>query len=89
MKGIVPAGGLGTRLLPLTKVTNKHLLPIYDRGMIYDPIRTLADAGVTEIMPASGGNNTGDFPWTDAGVIGWLHLHDQPVGQTRANNLEM
>jgi len=61
MKGVVLAGGLGTRLLPLTKVTNKHLLPIYDRPMIYYPIRTLVNAGVTEIMLVTGGNNAGDF----------------------------
>ncbi len=61
MKGVVLAGGLGTRLLPLTKVTNKHLLPIYNRPMIYYPIQTLVDAGVTEIMLVTGGNNAGDF----------------------------
>jgi len=61
MKGVVLAGGLGTRLLPLTKVTNKHLLPIYDRPMIYYPIQTLVNAGVTEIMLVTGGNNAGDF----------------------------
>lgn len=61
MKGVVLAGGLGTRLLPLTKVTNKHLLPVYDRPMIYYPIQTLVNAGVTEIMLVTGGNNAGDF----------------------------
>ncbi|MBI3355335.1 MAG: NTP transferase domain-containing protein [Nitrospirae bacterium] len=61
MKGVVLAGGLGTRLLPLTKVTNKHLLPIYDRPMIYYQIQTLVNAGVTEIMLVTGGNNAGDF----------------------------
>ena len=61
MKGIVLAGGLGTRLLPLTKVTNKHLLPVYDRPMIYYPIQTLVNAGVTEILLVTGGNNAGDF----------------------------
>ena len=61
MKGVVLAGGLGTRLLPLTKVTNKHLLPVYNRPMIYYPIQTLVDAGVTEIMLVTGGNNAGDF----------------------------
>ncbi|MET0513766.1 MAG: sugar phosphate nucleotidyltransferase, partial [Nitrospiraceae bacterium] len=50
MKGVVLAGGLGTRLLPLTKVTNKHLLPVYDRPMIYYPIQTLVRAGIQEIM---------------------------------------
>jgi glucose-1-phosphate thymidylyltransferase len=61
MKGIVLAGGLGTRLLPLTKVTNKHLLPVYDRPMIYYPIQTLVNAGVTEILLVTGGNSAGDF----------------------------
>ncbi len=61
MKGVVLAGGLGTRLLPLTKVTNKHLLPVYDRPMIYYPIQALVNAGVEEIMLVTGGNNAGDF----------------------------
>ena len=61
MKGIVLAGGLGTRLLPLTKVTNKHLLPVYDRPVIYYPIQALVNAGVTEILLVTGGNNAGDF----------------------------
>ena len=61
MKGVVLAGGLGTRLRPLTKVTNKHLLPVYDRPMIYYPIQTLVEAGITEILLVTGGNNAGDF----------------------------
>ncbi|MBI2885485.1 MAG: NTP transferase domain-containing protein [Candidatus Omnitrophica bacterium] len=61
MKGVVLAGGLGSRLEPLTRITNKHLLPIYNRPMIYYPIQTLVDAGVTEIMIVTGGNNAGDF----------------------------
>ena len=61
MRGVVLAGGLGTRLLPLTKVTNKHLLPVYDRPMIYYPLQTLANAGIREIMLVTGGNSAGDF----------------------------
>ena len=61
MKGVVLAGGLGTRLLPLTKITNKHLLPVYNEPMIYFPLRTLVDAGIREILLVTGGQNTGDF----------------------------
>jgi len=61
MKGIVLAGGTGTRLLPLTKITNKHLLPIYDRPMVYYPIQTLVNAGIRDIMIVTGGRNAGDF----------------------------
>jgi glucose-1-phosphate thymidylyltransferase len=61
MKGVVLAGGLGSRLYPLTKITNKHLLPIYDRPMIYYPIQTLIDAGIEDIMVVTGGNFAGDF----------------------------
>jgi len=61
MKGLVLAGGLGTRLFPLTKITNKHLLPVYDRPMIFYPIQTLINAGIKDIMIVTGGNNAGDF----------------------------
>jgi glucose-1-phosphate thymidylyltransferase len=61
MKGVVLAGGLGTRLHPLTKVTNKHLLPVYDRPMIFYPLQALVNAGIREIMLVTGGNNAGDF----------------------------
>ncbi|KPJ60158.1 MAG: spore coat protein [Latescibacteria bacterium DG_63] len=61
MKGVILAGGLGTRLFPLTKITNKHLLPVYDRPMIYYPIQTLVDAGIEDIMVVTGGTNAGDF----------------------------
>jgi glucose-1-phosphate thymidylyltransferase len=61
MKGVVLAGGLGTRLLPLTRVTNKHLLPVYDRPMIFFPLQALVNAGITDILVVTGGNNAGDF----------------------------
>ena len=61
MKGIVLAGGTGSRLFPLTKITNKHLLPIFDRPMIYYPIQTLVDAGIQDILIVTGGRNSGDF----------------------------
>jgi len=61
MKGVILAGGLGTRLFPLTKITNKHLLPVYDRPMIYYPIQTLVNAGIDDIMIVTGGRKSGDF----------------------------
>jgi len=61
LKGIILAGGLGTRLHPLTKVTNKHLLPVYDKPMIYYPIETLCKAGIKDIMIVTGGNSAGSF----------------------------
>src|ERR1700724_3352562 len=61
MKGVVLAGGTGSRLFPLTKITNKHLLPIYDKPMIYYPLQTLVDAGIRDILVVTGGKNAGDF----------------------------
>lgn len=61
MKGVILAGGLGSRLSPLTRITNKHLLPVYDKPMIYYPIRTLINAGIEDIMIVTGGNSAGDF----------------------------
>ena len=61
MKGIILAGGTGSRLYPLTKVTNKHLLPIYDKPMIYYPMQTLIDAGIKDIMIVSGRGHVGHF----------------------------
>jgi glucose-1-phosphate thymidylyltransferase len=61
MKGVVLAGGTGSRLFPLTKITNKHLLPIYDKPMIYYPIQTLVAAGISSILVVTGGRNSGDF----------------------------
>jgi len=61
MKGIVLAGGTGSRLHPLTRVTNKHLLPVYDKPMIYYPLQSLVDAGINDILIVTGGNSAGDF----------------------------
>lgn len=61
MKGIVLAGGLGTRLHPLTRVTNKHLLPVYDRPMVFYPIEKLIEAGITDILLVTGGQHAGEF----------------------------
>ena len=61
MQGIILAGGLGTRLWPLTKVTNKHLLPVYNKPMIFYPIETMVNAGVTEILIVTSGSSAGDF----------------------------
>lgn len=61
MKGVILAGGKGTRLLPLTKITNKHLLPIFNKAMIEYPLKTLLDAGITDILVVSGREHAGDF----------------------------
>ncbi|MGA8184772.1 MAG: sugar phosphate nucleotidyltransferase [Terriglobia bacterium] len=61
MKGVILAGGTGSRLFPLTKITNKHLLPVYKEPMIYYPIRTLINAGIKDILIVTGGHNSGDF----------------------------
>ena len=61
MKGVILAGGTGSRLFPLTKVTNKHLLPVYDKPMIYHPIQALVNAGIRDIMLVTGGESAGDF----------------------------
>ena len=61
MKGVILAGGIGSRLFPLTRVTNKHLLPVYDRPMVFYPIQTLVNAGITDILLVTGGQNAGDF----------------------------
>ena len=61
MKGVILAGGLGTRLHPITRVTNKHLIPVYDKPMIYYPIQALVNAGIEDILIVTGGNNAGEF----------------------------
>ena len=61
MKGVVLAGGLGTRLFPLTKITNKHLLPVYNKPMVMYPVECLVNAGIKDILIVTGGNNPGDF----------------------------
>ena len=61
MKGVILAGGTGSRLCPLTRVTNKHLLPVYDKPMLYYPLQTLVDAEIKDILIVTGGNNAGDF----------------------------
>ncbi len=77
MKGVILAGGLGTRLYPLTKITNKHLLPIYDRPMIYYPIEALVNAGIDDIMIVTGGKKSGDFLSLlgNGGDFGLKHLN--------------
>ena len=77
MKGIILAGGLGSRLYPLTKITNKHLLPVYDRPMIYYPIQQLVDAGIREIMLVTGGSFAGAFLGLleNGGDFGLRRLH--------------
>ncbi|MBP9864949.1 MAG: NTP transferase domain-containing protein [Candidatus Omnitrophica bacterium] len=77
MKGVILAGGLGSRLYPLTKVTNKHLLPVYDRPMIYYPIQTLVKAGVRDVMLVTGGNSAGEFLRLlgNGKEIGLDHIH--------------
>jgi glucose-1-phosphate thymidylyltransferase len=77
MKGVILAGGTGSRLFPLTKIANKHLLPIYDRPMIYYPIQTLVDIGVHDIMIVTGGRNSGDFLrlLANGKQFGLKHIH--------------
>ena len=85
MKGIVLAGGTGSRLYPLTKVTNKHLLPVYDKPMIYYPIQALMDAGIKNILIVTGGKNSGDFlrllgSGKDLGVVHLNYTYQEGEG---------
>jgi len=77
VKGVILAGGLGTRLLPMTRVTNKHLLPVYDRPMIFYPLQQLVHSGIEEILLVTGGNNAGDFLrlLRNGREFGLEHLH--------------
>jgi len=77
MKGVILAGGFGKRLYPLTKITNKHLLPVYDKPMIYYPLECLIKAGIDQIMIVTGGNNAGDFLRLlgNGREFGLKHLH--------------
>lgn len=77
LKGVVLAGGTGSRLFPLTKITNKHLLPVYDKPMIYYTIQTLVDAGIEDILVVTGGRNAGDFLrlLANGKDFGSTHLH--------------
>jgi glucose-1-phosphate thymidylyltransferase len=76
MKGVILAGGTGTRLHPMTRITNKHLLPVYDKPMIYYPIETLVNAGIEDIMVVTGGNHAGEFLrlLANGGAFGLKHL---------------
>jgi glucose-1-phosphate thymidylyltransferase len=85
MKGVILAGGLGSRLYPLTKITNKHLLPVYDRPMIHYPIQCLINAGITDILVVTGGNSAGDFlqllgNGSDFGLKGISYTYQQGEG---------
>jgi glucose-1-phosphate thymidylyltransferase len=77
LKGVILAGGTGSRLYPLTKVTNKHLLPVYNAPMIYYPLRTLVNAGIQHILIVTGGQNAGDFLrlLSNGKEFGLKHLH--------------
>ncbi len=85
MKGVVLAGGLGNRLQPMTRVTNKHLLPVFDRPMIYFPIQQLVYAGIDEILIVTGGNHAGDFlrllaNGKDVGIRGLNYTYQEGEG---------
>ena len=75
MRGVILAGGIGSRLHPLTRITNKHLLPIYDRPMVTYAIETLVSAGVTELMVVTGGTHAGEFaqPHGEHGIVDAEH----------------
>lgn len=77
LKGVILSGGLGKRLEPLTRITNKHLLPVYNKPMVWYPIKTLVDSGIEDIMIVTGGNNAGDFLRLigNGAEFGLKHIH--------------
>ena len=94
MKGVILVGGSGSRLDPLTRVTNKHLLPVYDKPMVFYPLQALANAGITDIMLVTGGNNAGDFQrllgnGSDFGLKNLRYAYqDRPAGIAHALGLD-
>ena len=89
MKGVILAGGNGTRLRPLTLVSNKHLLPVYDKPMLYYPLRTLIEVGITEILVITGGDHAGTIfkhlgSGKDFGVHFTYRVQDVPGGLPHA-----
>ena len=93
VKGVILVGGSGSRLDPLTRVTNKHLLPVYDKPMVFYPIQALVNAGITDIMLVTGGSNAGDFLRLlgNGSDFGLKRLHytyqDRPAGIAHALGL--
>jgi glucose-1-phosphate thymidylyltransferase len=92
MKGVILAGGLGTRLTPITKVTNKHLLPVYNKPMIYYPLQTLINAGIKDILIVSGPEHSGHFlrllgGGKEFGVKFTYEIQEEPNGIAHALSL--
>src|SRR3989344_3611359 len=92
MKGVILAGGFGTRLMPLTKITNKHLLPIYNKLMIHYPLQTLIDAGIKEFLIVTGPEHAGDFfrllgPGKDFGIKLSYEMQEEAGGIAQALSL--
>jgi len=92
MKGVILAGGLGTRLTPITKVTNKHLLPVYNKPMIYYPLQTLINVGIKDILIVSGPEHSGHFlrllgSGKEFGVKFTYEIQEEPNGIAHALSL--